>query len=700
AGGEAAGGDSNTNAVTTTVASDGTQLFDLKLQEMEINQLLDLYQDISGRTVLRPASLASPKITLKGAVKLTRKEALEALDSILSLNQVSMVPQGEKFIKALPNNQAQQSGAVFFDGDPNDLPEAGVYVQYIAKFEYLDPKDIETLLKPFASPTGTMIIIPNTMNIVMRDFSENVKRMIEVLRKTDIETPHEYEPVVIPIKYALAGDIAQVLSSLTAGGGGGTTIGSGGGAGGMGRAGGIGGGMGGGFGGGMGRTGGFGGGFGGSSYGRSSGFGGSYGGSYGGGYGGGYGGYSVGEPQLLDGNGFTPQGAETMPFGPGGFNPLQAATTPAPAAAGGTANRGSFQNRLQQIANRAGGGGSGQNDIVVLGQTKIIADERTNSLLIFANKQDLINISNIIDKLDVVLAQVLIEAIVMEVSLSDGLNYGVSYLQRPKDAGKFTGTGGVNNGQAGLSIPSALGSASTNGTANLANAFSYFGKFGNDFEFAATAAATDSRINVLSRPRIQTSHAVPANLFVGETRPYPTGTGYGISGSFSSIQQLQIGITLSVMPLINPDGLVVMDIQQRVQNRGEDIAIQGVGNVPSTVEREASAKVAVRDRETVMLGGFISSDKSKERGGVPLLKDIPLLGALFRSNKDTSSRRELIVLIRPTVLPTPSDAADIAMEEKARLPGVTLAEQEFNKAELKRLEEARRELKRQQKSSR
>jgi general secretion pathway protein D len=174
----------------------------------------------------------------------------------------------------------------------------------------------------------------------------------------------------------------------------------------------------------------------------------------------------------------------------------------------------------------------------------------------------------------------------------------------------------------------------------------------------------------------------------------------GLYGGYSSIQQLQIGITLSVMPLINPDGLVVMDIRQRVQNRGEDIKIDNVGNVPSTVEREANAKVAVRDRETVMLGGFISSDKQRDRGGVPLLKDIPLLGALFRSNKDTSSRRELIVLIRPTVLPTPTDAADIAMEEKAKMPGVTVAEQEFERAETKKIEEARRELKRGQKSAR
>src|SRR5207249_1966020 len=111
------------------------------------------------------------------------------------------------------------------------------------------------------------------------------------------------------------------------------------------------------------------------------------------------------------------------------------------------ASRSSFADRLRNIVAGAtqGRGGAG-GDVVILGTTKIIADERTNSLLIFANKQDLITISNIIEKLDVVLPQVLIEAIIMEVSLGDELNYGLSYLQRsPTVSGSFVGRGAINN---------------------------------------------------------------------------------------------------------------------------------------------------------------------------------------------------------------------------------------------------------------
>lgn len=226
------------------------------------------------------------------------------------------------------------------------------------------------------------------------------------------------------------------------------------------------------------------------------------------------------------------------------------------------------------------------------------------------------------------------------------------------------------------------------------NVFKYMGTVSKwDFNATVTAAASDSRARILSRPRIQTSHAVEANLFVGRTRPYPTGSSVGsIYGSYNSIQQLQIGITLSVLPLINPDGLVVMDIRQRVQDIGKEIEIANVGTVPETIDREANAKVAVRDGESVMLGGFISSNVNNSKSGVPFLKDIPVVGALFRSTRNVNDRVELMVLIRPTVLPTPEIAAIIADREKAKLPDVTRAEREDKEELEQRQKAAAREL--------
>ncbi|HZO84038.1 MAG TPA: secretin N-terminal domain-containing protein, partial [Verrucomicrobiae bacterium] len=485
----------------------------IKFQEADLTHVLDFYQDLTGRTVLRPATLPTTKITLRTQVPLTRREAVQALDSILSMNQITMVPQGEKFVKAVPAPQSPQEAREFNQLPHMDIPNSGSVVAQIVQLSNAVPRDVAQALQPFAKLPNSILGIDSAGILILRDYAENVKRMMEVLAKIDVVPVQEFEPVVIPIKYALAGDIADVIGSLTSGGGGATTVGRQ-----------------------QTRTG--------LSTGGAGGF--------GAGGAGGFGGGQPGQP------GYNPQGTTTMGTG-GGLG-------------SGAAARSSFAGRLQQIVNRAASSG----DIVVLGNTKIIADERTNSLLIFASKSDITTIRDIIEKLDVVLAQVIIEALVLEVGLNDDFEFGISYLQRKKDLGGGSeGAGAIINPISGQPPePDTVGTVG-GGTNNvLASGFSYFARWG-DFNVALRAAASDGRVSVLSRPRVQTSHAVEANLFVGETRPYPTSSQFGgVYGSYSSIQQLQIGITLSVLPLINPDGLVVMDIRQKIQDIGEPVTIQ------------------------------------------------------------------------------------------------------------------------------
>jgi general secretion pathway protein D len=367
---------------------------------------------------------------------------------------------------------------------------------------------------------------------------------------------------------------------------------------------------------------------------------------------------------------------------PGMVTPPGSAATPGmtPGAAGS-----SFTQRLQSIINRA----SATGEIQVLGQTKIISDERTNSLLIFASKEDMKMIKDIVSKLDVVLAQVLIEAVVISVTLTDSRDLGVSYLQHPQSSGKWTGVGAINNNNF-LSAANYALSGGTNASGSIPGGFSYLMSFGQDLDVAVTAAAADSRAKILQRPRIQTSHNEPASLFVGESRPYPTSSYYGggAYGGYSSIQQLQIGVTLEVTPLINPDGLVVMDIHQKIDSFEGNVTIQNVGDVPITSSKEAQAKVSVRDHDTIIMGGLIETDKNKSKSGVPFLMDIPLLGNLFRTSSSGETRNELIILIRPTVLPTPEIAALTAITEKNKMPGVRSMESEVRAEEAQRLKQA------------
>ncbi len=598
-----------------------------------LDNLLDIYSMLVGRVILKPAALPMPgEISLNITdVELTKKEAIQALDTYLALNNISTVPMGEKFLLVVPSAEANRQGGEFSSLITKELPEAAQFTSHIVQLKHVKPTEILDVLLVFTKSPESLVAIDSSQTLVIRDYAINVKRMLELIEKIDVAIPVEYKTELIPIKYALAADIAQVLGGLAAGGGGSvTTVGSA----------------------------------------SQSGFRGA-------------GNQASGFPNQ---SGFGGQNNNNRNSGSRGsyntFSTMQARTpTPVGATA---ANRSAFQNRLNQIVGSVGGGTGGE--VQVLSETKIIADERTNSLLVFANEQDMETIKDIISRMDVVLAQVLIEAILMEVNIGDRQNVSVSAVSKNQNGDNKFGSV-MNNGLGFANFGGATNVSSFGGAAP--SGFSWFGEFGDKFAVAVNMAAQDSRIKVLSRPSVQTSHAVPASLFVGETRPYVTGTYNGgfNSGVSSQYQQTQIGLSLSVLPLINPEGLVVMDIQQQVQQVGGSVTIDG-NDVPITQDQSASAKVAVRDRDTIILGGFIRNSLEKSESGVPFLKDIPLLGNLFKSKNHNDSRRELVILIRPTVLPTPEDAANLVNQRRDTTPELKEAEVDFEVEEQQLLKKA------------
>ena len=243
----------------------------------------------------------------------------------------------------------------------------------------------------------------------------------------------------------------------------------------------------------------------------------------------------------------------------------------------------------------------------------------------------------------------------------------------------------LNGSGTGTNSTGSVAGAASSLLPSLPGGFSYFAKYGNDLNVVLEAVANDSHISVLSRPQIQTSHAVEAELFIGNTVPYVTGTqNYGYSsGPSSTYTEKEVGIRLRVLPLINSDGLVVMDIDQEIEQLGPPVAIPGAGNVPTTTKRDAGAKVAVYSGQTIILGGFISASRSKSTSGVPWLKDIPFLGNLFKSSSTENDRTELVVLMRPTVLKTPEIAAQVATEQRDRMAAVKRAELDIREDEAK-----------------
>lgn len=123
---------------------------------VKIDDVLKIYAELVGRTVLRPTALPAPEITLKTQTPLTRKEAIQAIDSVLALNGITMIPSGDKFVKAVPSTQAQQEGAPFSKLTGDQLPEAGQYVTHIVQLKYARPTEVVPVLQPFAK-------IPNSI---------------------------------------------------------------------------------------------------------------------------------------------------------------------------------------------------------------------------------------------------------------------------------------------------------------------------------------------------------------------------------------------------------------------------------------------------------------------------------------------------------------------------------------------------------
>jgi general secretion pathway protein D len=613
------------NAVTSVPAATPSPLEEplpqgmIDFRSADLTQVLEIYSTMVNRTILRPATLPAPTVTLTTRGQLTMREGIQALEAVLALNGITMINMGDKFVKAMPEAQGNTAGGRFDTNGAAQLPEMGQYVTHVVQLKYAKPSEMVAVLQPFVKIPNAILPIDTSQILVLRDYTENIKRMLEMIERIDVAIPSEFVSEVIPIKYAKASEIASALNSLSSGGGG-AALGGGGATG--------------------------------TRSTRTSG---------------------TGMNRTGGTSGYPGQTTPGM-----GTQPGMTGTTPT--AAPGS----SFSSRLQNIINRASSSG----EIQVLGQTKIISDERTNSLLIYAGKDDMKTIKEIISKLDVVLAQVLIDAAIISVELDDNRSLGFSYIQQtPSGSGYLKGIGAINNGNSLSQSP--LVSAATNIT-TLPGGFSYLASFGQDLDVTMTAAAGNSRTKILQRPRIQTSHNEPATLFVGSTQPYPTASYYGggAYGGNTSIQQMQIGVTIEVTPLINPDGLVVMEIHTKIDDVTGSVNIANVGDVPITSSKEASSKVSVRDHDTIILGGMIYTKRTRGANGVPLLMDIPLLGYLFRNSTADDTRSELIVLIRPTVLPTPEIAALAATAEKNKMPGVRGFEREQQADETRRLKQA------------
>jgi general secretion pathway protein D len=265
---------------------------------------------------------------------------------------------------------------------------------------------------------------------------------------------------------------------------------------------------------------------------------------------------------------------------------------------------------------------------------KIVADETKNSLLIMANDRDYQRVLRVIQGLDVVASQVLIEAVIAEVKLNDQLQYGVQWA---------LSKGGT---------PTATFSNTLTG--GVAAAFPGFNYAVNAANIASTLSALNAitRVNVISTPSLMVLDNKTARLQIGDQVPITTQTATSTvtanTAIVNSITMQDTGVILSVTPRINESGRVQLEIEQEVSA----VVKTTTSNIdsPTIQQRRVKTTVVVNDGEVLALGGMIQEQADKSSGQIPLLGDIPGLGAAFSSRNDQVQKTELIILITPRVV--------------------------------------------------
>ena len=305
---------------------------------------------------------------------------------------------------------------------------------------------------------------------------------------------------------------------------------------------------------------------------------------------------------------------------------------------------------------RNGNSTAGQGASFNLGDgIRIVSDDYNNSLLVLATPYEYQKIERTLRKLDVVATQVLIEASIVEVTLTDGLEYGLEWAFDNNLGGGDTGRGVLDlGGGLGSNVPG----------------FSYtVADSAGAVKAVVNALAEKSLINVISTPSVMVLDNHTAAIHVGDQQPVRNASTITTGGNVqNSIQYKDTGVKLQVTPSVNDGGLVTLDIDQSITDVGPVDAATGQR---SFLERNVSSRIAIRSGESVVLGGLIRDNETQGRSGVPLLMDIPILGSLFSTNNSVASRTELLIFISPRVVEGLKDLRDLNAEMRDRMKGLT-----------------------------
>lgn len=631
-------------------AEDAKPTWKINMKEAEIRQLIEQVSDITGDSFVVDPRVKG-KVTVVSNTEMTEKEILEMFESVLRVHNFASIRTG-KMVKVVPTQGAKQDNVPVERADSS----SDKIITQVIPVSFSSATELVPILRPMVPQYGHLAAVTSANALIISDHSVNVQRILDIVKR--IDTAENEESDIIQLKHAWVGDLVKLLEQLAGGAGG--------------KAGGAGGG--------------------GSSrvkavadertnrlilrgeksarqklkalvadldrpaehsmstqviYLRFA--------------------DAVQVSEVLRGI-LTGQATTPSSTSQGGFG-AQGTSRSSGSSGFGSSAGGLGMSSSMGMGSTGGSstGGTRQRQgaaaAVQAGNITIQADDTLNALVVRASPTEMSEVRSLIKQLDIRRAQVLIEAAIVEITGDAGKSLGVQWAAVDENVA----VGGSNFDNVGNSISGILQAAlasggSSDSTSNstpdlpsLANGLTLAGgssdSEGNpDFALILQAINTASNTNVLSTPSIMTLDNEEAEILVGQNVPFITGSQLSSSGTnpFQTVERKDVGLSLKVTPQVNEGDTIRLRVTQEASNIATSATKESTDLI--TNKRLINTSIIATDGQVIVLGGLMEDTINDRVQKVPLLGDIPLLGALFRSTSKEQQKRNLLLFLRPTIV--------------------------------------------------
>ena len=591
---------------------------------------------MTGKIILRRQDIAAVKINFNSRGELTKGEAVLALESLLSLNSIMLTDMGGRFMKAVPATSVNSHVPEMIVGSTLDLPASQQIYAKLFKFDYLQAEATSgTTVTPLLSQNSSIVVFPKSNAVLITDALINLQRIERIIDEMDKPQEIREEIQFIKLNYIQATEMQQRIENLISGPlknylEGTTSV---------------------------------------TADERTNQL------------------ILITHPGNLEVimNVIESVDVDAAPLTSSEVFPLRQAqavdvvsiideiisgqkegreedakVAKDNKAADKKADTPNLPNaKLKAAATAKTTPANASNSSLQFSNfVGLSADERTNAIVAYGTHSDLKTLGELINLIDRPLPQVRIEAIITQVQLEDNESRGIDSFNLDYNLIKSTKdkveTSSIGANEVNVSGSTEAGSSAAMSLKNFS------------LDLVLKTAESQSNVRVLSTPIIVVSHNQEATINVSQSRPIVTSSTSSLNNASnntrSSVEYRDIGIQLTVKPLIGSDGTVQMEVEQLIEDVLGEVEIDG-NEQPIIGKREATSYLSVRDRDVIVLGGLQENRQKAGNGSLEGLGDLPLIGGLFSSKRREYTRTELIIFIQPTILTNPSDAAQDTTEQ-------------------------------------